>query len=180
MNDCGPATHEATTDAGGETKVVVRRHYPAGLEPPAAYLVWQIVSDFSGIKTIFPSLLSVYVIYPDTTSKTIEMIRHMTFAPPDPTQPVSPQNSLATGVEKLVEHEDRARRIAYTAVLGLPVIDYHSEMKVEGTDGALLTWTSTFKTLPGQEGMTDVIAGILKSGADQIATALESRSHLAR
>jgi hypothetical protein len=89
-------------------------------------MVWRVVSDFGGLKILFLSLLSVYLTYPDDTSSLLNMVRHMTFAPPQGKGP------LPSGIEQLVELDDVARRLTYTSVLGLPVRNYRSEMRVRG------------------------------------------------
>lgn len=149
------------TNNGRFTTVRVMREYPAGV-PPTAQRVWEIVSDFGGLKTIFPSLVRVYLTYPDATTNSLLMVRDITFA----------GNPLAYGVEQLIELDDQARRLSYISVLGLPVRDYRSVMEVRGKNACQLTWTATFKPNPGQEGIADALAQTLTSGANQIATVL--------
>ena len=150
------------TNNGRFTTVRVIREYPAGA-PPTAQRVWEIVSDFGGLKKIFPSLVRVYLTYPDATTNSLMTVRDITFA----------GDSLAYGVEQLIELDEQARRLTYISVLGLPVKDYRSVMEVTGDHACQFTWTSTFKPNSGQEGFADILAQILTSGANQIATVLD-------
>jgi hypothetical protein len=159
------ATSEISRN-GATTTVRVTRRYPAGV-PPTGPRVWAIAANFGGLKTIFPNLVRVYVTYPDAKDSTIGTLRDMTFVVPGP-------YPLAGGIEQLVELDDRARRLKYVSLAGLPVGDYASVMEVAGEDACTLTWTSTF-TWTGGQGPPDfptIMAGILAGGADQIAAAL--------
>jgi hypothetical protein len=158
----GPAHFEITTESGGAKTVRVWRDYERGVPPCTAQRVWEIVADFGGLKKIFPTLVRVYLTYPDATDTSLLTVRDITFAG-DP---------LAFGVEQLVELNEQARRLTYISVLGLPVKGYRSVMEVTGDDACRLTWTSTFRPDPGQEGIADVLAKILAGGANQIATVL--------
>jgi hypothetical protein len=168
----GGAYYETKLKADGTALVRAWRDYPAGVPPATAQRVWQIAADFGAVKTIFPLLLSVYVTYPDATTTRLNTARYMTFPPPDPNSPLSPKNPLFFGIEQLVELDDQARRLTYISPLGMPVKDYQSVMQVTGEDACRLTWTSTFATIPGQEGFVAILAGILAGGANQIAAAL--------
>jgi hypothetical protein len=119
-------------------------------------------------------MLSVYLSYPDSTDATKNMVRYMTFAPGDPTKPLSATNPLPTGVEQLIELNERARRLTYISVLGLPVQSYRSVMEVSGDDACRLTWTASCTIEQKDEGFLDVLAHILAGGANQIASALTS------
>jgi hypothetical protein len=168
----GAAQYETKIEADGTALVRAWRDYPAGVPPTTAQRVWQIAADFGAVKTIFPLLLSVYITYPDVSTTRLNTARHMTFPPPDPNSPLSPKNPLFFGIEQLVEFDDQARRLAYISPLGMPVQNYRSVMQVTGEDACQLTWTSTFVPDAGQESFVDVLAGILASGANQIAAAL--------
>lgn len=170
--DPGSAERDVRVDSSGAARVIVSRDYRAGLVPSTSERVWQLVSDFTGVKVLFPSLLSVYVTYPNPTDAKVGTVRHMSFAPLDPTTPLSSTNPLAAGIETLVELNLEARRVTYTSSLGLPVSNYRSTMEVTGADACRLTWVSSFEVSPGDEGVAEVIAGILVSGANQIATEL--------
>lgn len=156
----------------GATTVRVTRVYAGGLPPTTAQRVWDIASDFGGVKTIFPLLVRVNIAYPDNGTTRIGQIRDMSFAPPDPTKPMSPDNPLAGGIEQLVQLDDSARRLAYTSLSGMPLTGYMSTMEVFGDDECELVWTSRFTLNPGAEGFDKIITGILTGGANQIAVAL--------
>ena len=159
------ATSEIRRD-GDTTTIKVSRYYPAGV-PPTGPRVWEIVANFGGLKTIFPSLVRIYVTYPDAKETAVGTLRDMTFMVPNP-------YPLSGGIEQLVELEEQARRLKYVSLSGLPVANYQSVMEVVGDDACKLTWTSTF-TLPkdpGLQNFPEILAGILAGGADQIATAL--------
>jgi hypothetical protein len=168
----GTAKYETKLEADGTTMVRAWRDYPAGLQPTTAQRVWQIAADFGGVKTIFPLMLGVYISYPDTLGTAVNMVRCMTFAPPDPTSPLSAKNALAFGVEQLVEIDEKARSLTYISVLGMPVENYRSTMQVTGDDACRLTWTSTFTIAPKNRKFVKILAGILVSGANQIAVTL--------
>jgi hypothetical protein len=155
--DQGPADHAMVT---------VCRAYPAGLAPSTADRVWRAVSDFGAIKALFPSLLRVYLTYPDEGATRVGLIRDMTFAPPPSGR------ELAFGIEQLVALDERQRTLAYTSVLGLPLQDYRSEMAVTGDDACELVWQSTCRVAPGNAAFLDTLASILAGGANQIANHL--------
>ena len=142
------------------------RHYPAGV-PPTGPRVWAIVANFGSLKTIFPSLVRIYVTYPDAKEGAVGTLRDMTFVVPNP-------YPLSGGIERLVELHEQAHRLKYISLAGLPVTDYQSVMEVVGEDACTLTWTSTFTSTrdPELKGFPEILAGILAGGADQIATAL--------
>jgi hypothetical protein len=168
----GKAHYEIISEADATTKVRLSRDYSAGVSPTTSQRVWEIAADFGGIKTIFPSVLRVNLTFPDATTTAVNTVRAMTFAPPDPTSPLSQTNSLSFGVEQLVDLNTQQRRLTYISVLGLPVRDYRSVMEVKGEDACTLNWTSTFASNPGQDGFADILATILAAGANQIAKAL--------
>jgi len=168
----GVAKYEIKIGADGATIVRAWRDYPAGLSPTTAQRIWAIVSDFGGLKTIFPSVLSVFVTYPDATDAAINTVRYITFAPPDPKVPLSSNNPLPYSVEQLVELDQQARRLIYTSTLGMPVMNYRSVMEVYGDDACRLTWTSSFTTDTNQEGFINGLAVILAAGTNQIAMTL--------
>lgn len=168
----GAAIYEIEINSKMAATVRVRRDYPAGLVPTTAQRVWEIAADFSSIKRIFPSVLSVYLTYPDATTTTINSVRYMTFAPSNPDSPLSPTNPLALGVEQLTSLDNGTRQLTYISVLGLPVENYKSTMKVTGEDACTLTWTSTFTVTANQEPFVEILVHILTSGANQIAIAL--------
>jgi hypothetical protein len=153
------------THKSGTTVVDVTRDYPAGTYP-TAQRVWEVVSDFAGLKKIFPSLVRLYVTYPAATSTAIGTVRDMTFAIPDTTNP------LAFGVEQLVELNHESRRLTYRSVLGLPTKSYSSVMEVKGDNSCTLHWTSTYIDDGGGAAFADSLAHLLTGGADQIAVAL--------
>lgn len=163
------AKSKITLQSGGTT-IRVTRDFPAG-DQATAPRVWEIIADFAGLKKIFPNLLRIYVTYPDDTGTVIGTVRDMTFAPS------SPDNlyPLPMGVEQLVEINDKSRRLKYTSALGLPVKDYVSVMEVTGDNACTLTWTSTYLDNGGGPEFANVLAGILASGADQIAKTLKVR-----
>ena len=76
------------------------------------------------MKVIFPSLLSVYLTYPNGGPEIINTLRHMTFAPADPSEPLGRDNPLGAGVEELIEIDHATRSLVYVSVFGLPVADY--------------------------------------------------------
>ena len=162
----GPAHYQIDRGAGGKAKVMVRRAYPAGVAPVTADRVWRIASDFGAIKVLYPSLLRLYLTYPDATSKQVGLIRDMTFAPPPG------GNDLALGVEQLVELDESHRRLSYVSVLGMPVEDYRSEMRVIGEDACELHWLSTCRVASRNVAFLETLASILADGANQIATYL--------
>lgn len=168
----GASHYKTKTESDGKTTVHAWRDYPAGALPTTAERVWQIAADFGGVKTIFPLMLGVYVSYPDTLGTAKNMVRCMTFAPPDPKSPLSAKNALAFGVEQLVELDESARCLTYISVLGMPVQNYRSTMQVTGDDACRLTWTSTFTIDPKQKKFVKTLAGILVAGAEQIAVTL--------
>jgi hypothetical protein len=151
---------------GNTTTVRVTRRYPAGA-PPTAPLVWAIVANFAGLKTIFPGLVRLYLTYPDATDSVIGTLRDMTFIVPG-------AYPLSSGIEELVEFDEQARRLKYVSLAGLPVSNYQSVMEVAGADACTLTWTSTFtmSKAPEAQDFPKILAGILAGGADQIAIAL--------
>jgi polyketide cyclase/dehydrase/lipid transport protein len=159
-------------EVDGTSIVQAWRDFPAGVLPTTAQRVWEIVSDFGGVKTIYPSLLSIYLTYPEPTDTLINTVRHVTFTPPVAGSPLSADNPLPFAVEQLVELDPAARRLAYIWVLGLPVKNYHSVVEVTGEDACRLTWTSTFTTDPNQEKFPEILADILTRGINQIATVL--------
>jgi hypothetical protein len=166
------AKYEIKIKPNGSATVRVRRNYPAGKPTPTAQRVWQIVSDFGGTKTMYPSCLSAYVTYPDATDAAINTIRHVTFAPPDSGKPLSSKNSLPYSVEQLIELDPKARRLTYISALGLPVKNYQSVMEVTGDNACQLTWTSTFTVAKKDQGFVETLAQILAAGANQITKVL--------
>ena len=158
------------TVESGVTTISVTRDYPAG-EQATAPRVWEIISDFSGLKKIFPNLLRVYVTYPDDSSSVIGTVRDMTFSPSSSDH----MYPLPVGIEKLVELNEKSRRLQYISVLGLPAKDYASVMQVTGENACTLSWVSTYRDDGGGAGFANVLAGILVSGADQIAKVLKAR-----
>jgi hypothetical protein len=166
------AQYETKIESDGAIMVRAWRDYPAGLRPTTAERVWRIASDFGGVKAVFPLMLSVYISYPDTLGTAKNMVRCMTFAPPDLMSPLSKNNALAFGVEQLVEINEKARSLTYISVLGMPVENYRSTMQVTGDDACRLTWTSTFTIDPKQKKFVKTLAGILVDGANQIAVTL--------
>ena len=175
MGDPGATVKEAAIGAArvrvecaadGRARVEVRRAYAAGLPPTTADQVWSVVADFGGLKRIFPGLVRLYLAYPDAGETMVGTIRDMAF---DPGAGGGPLN---VGVEQLVAFDEAGRTLAYVSVLGLPVSDYRSEMRVTGTDACELTWTSTCEVTPDNAGFLDVLGQILAGGANQIATHL--------
>ena len=166
------AKYEIKIDANGKAKVRVQREYAAGKPTPTAERVWEIVSDFGGNKTMYPSCLSVYLTYPDATDEAINTVRHMTFAPPDQTKPLSAKNPLPIAIEQLIELDAQARRLTYISALGMPVKNYRSVMEVSGDNACKLIWTSTFTVDKKDEGFVTTLAQILAAGANQIAKVL--------
>ena len=158
------------TVESGVTTISVTRDYPAGEQATAPH-VWEIISDFSGLKKIFPNLLRVYVTYPDDSSSVIGTVRDMTFSPSSSDH----MYPLPVGIEKLVELNEKSRRLQYISVLGLPAKDYASVMQVTGENACTLSWVSTYRDDGGGAGFANALAGILVSGADQIAKVLKAR-----
>ena len=154
-------------ESDGHTTIQVQRNYDGGTLPNTAQRVWEMVSDFGGVKTMFPNLVRMYLTYPDDSGSALHTVRSLTFATPN-----NPENPLAFVVEELVELDDQARRLAYTMALGLPVKEYRAVMEVTGLDACRLTWTSTYIAGPEQEWVAKMMAEILSGGANQIATAL--------
>ena len=111
--DQGPVDH---------AKVTVRRAYSEGLAPSTAEQVWRAASNFGDVKVLFPSLLRLYLTYPDDSTTQVGLIRDMTFAP------APGGRDLAFGIEQLVELDEPQRKLAYISVLGLPLQDYRSEI----------------------------------------------------
>lgn len=168
----GAASYEIKRKTTRNFTVRAWRDYRAEGLPTTAQRVWEIIADFGAVKTIFPSLLSVYVTYPDASTTRLNTARYMTFPPPHPKRPLSSKNPLFFGIEKLVELDDHARRLVYTSPVGMPVTNYRSVMQVTGKDVCRLTWTSTFTVEVGAESFVETLANILAGGANQIATAL--------
>jgi hypothetical protein len=166
------ASYETKIDAKGSATVRVTCEYPAGKPTPTAQRVWQIVSDFGGTKTMYPSCLSVYLTYPDNTDAALNTVRHMTFAPPDAKNPLSATNPLPFGIEQLIELDAHARRLTYISALGMPVKNYKSVMEVTGDNACRLTWTSSFTVDKKNQGFVETLAQILAAGANQIAQVL--------
>jgi len=162
------ATFTISVEAG-VTTVCVSRKYPARAGRTAER-VWAIVSDFVGLKRIFPSLVRLYVTYPAASEALIGTVRDMSFATPDPGNP------LAFGVEQLVEVDQKSRRLTYKSVLGLPVKNYVSVMAVSGHSACKLTWTSTYLDDGGGKNFARGLARILAGGADQIAAELAAQA----
>lgn len=175
--DVGEASFTTTLDpTTGQGSVHVRRAYCAG-KGSTADLVWQMISDFGGVKKLFPTLLSVYNTYADNTASQLNMIRVMAYAPPNAQKPLSSTNPLAGGIEQLVALDGAKRSLTYISLSGLPLKNYRSVMQVRGKNACTLDWTSTFEVDPkdkGQVGFIGVLANILAGGANQIATALKS------
>jgi len=155
---------DSSTD--GQASVAVRRSYAAGIAPGTADHVWRIVADFGGLKLIFPGLVRLYLTYPDAAETRIGTVRDMAF------DPGPGGGALNMGIERLVALDEAARTLAYVSVLGLPVTDYRSEMKVTGADECELAWVSTCRVTPENLGFLDVLGTILANGANQIATHL--------
>lgn len=157
------ATAKTERLADGQWRITVRRSFAAGVAPATAFRVWSIVSNFGGLKQIFPSLVRLYLSYPDATDTEVGTIRDMAF------DPGPGGGKLNFGVEQLESIDHGVRRLAYVSVLGMPVTAYRSGMAVSGEDACELSWISTFRPMEGQETFAEVLAGILVSGANQIA-----------
>jgi hypothetical protein len=162
----GAAHNQIDQGPPGRATVTVRRAYPAGLAPSTAESVWRAASDFGAIKVLFPSLLRLYLTYPDGGTTQVGMIRDMTFAAPPG------GGDLALGIEQLVELDERQRKLTYISVLGLPLQDYRSTMGVTGDDACELVWQSNFLVTPDNVAFLDTLASILAGGANQIANHL--------
>jgi hypothetical protein len=102
----GAAQYETKIKADGTAIVRAGRDYRAGVKPTTAQRVWQIAADFGAYKTIAPSVLSVYVAYPDASDSTINTVRYLTFEPPNQSSP------LPFAVEQLIELDEQAHRLA--------------------------------------------------------------------
>lgn len=163
----GGARVRIKCSSDGKARVTVRRPYAAGIAPTTADQVWRLVSDFGGLKLIFPNLVRLYMAYPDAGETRIGAVRDMAF------DPGPGGGALNPGIERLVALDDAGRTLAYVSVLGLPVSDYRSEMTVSGEDACELTWTSTCRVAAENVGFLSVLGGILAGGANQIATHLE-------
>lgn len=162
----GAARYRIEQGPGDHASVTVHRRYAAGLAPSTAACIWRVVADFGSIKVLFPSLVRLYLTYPDESTKQIGLVRDMAFAPPPGGR------DLAAGVEQLVELDDRRRKLAYISVLGLPLRDYRSEMTVVGEDACELVWQSTCRVTAESAAFLDTLASILAGGSNQIATHL--------
>lgn len=162
------ATAEITHD-GDQVKLVISCNYPANFTQNTGELVWDIVSDFSNVKTIFPVLLKNILTYPDQTEFRIGTIRDMTFG--DGKTPV--QNpSYAT--EKLMALDKGNRSLTYISVAPSTnnVTDYQGVMQVIGDNACTLIWTVTYIQRPYDSGYSNSMVGLFISGENQIGTVL--------
>ncbi|RVD31774.1 SRPBCC family protein [Mesorhizobium sp. M4B.F.Ca.ET.017.02.2.1] len=162
----GPAHVRIEQLSDGQSRVSVRRSYVGGPASPAADQVWRIVADFGGLKVIFPSLVRVYISYPNAADGDVGTIRDMAF------DPGPGGGKLNLGIEQLESVDHSSRTLAYISVLGMPVSGYRSVMTVSGDDVCELSWISTCRPIEGAGDFLEILAGILASGANQIATHL--------
>lgn len=111
--------------------------------------VWKLVGDFGG-------MISALGLPVELEGEGIGQTRTISMGP-EPT------------IEKLVEHDDDAKKLAYAIVQsGLPVRDYVSTMQLTpaGDGRTLLTWSSTFEPADGvsADDASQVVSGIYKGG----------------
>jgi len=140
-------------------KLVITCKYPASKSGNTANEVWNIVLDFTNIKTIFPTIVRNYVTYPDTTQKKIGTIRDMTFG----------GKTLSIGIEKLTKISEKKRTLAYTSLDGLPVTNYLGVMSVKGSNACTLTWTITYDQSPIDKKFAKFLTGLFVKGEIEIA-----------
>ncbi|PHR29277.1 MAG: hypothetical protein COA38_11530 [Fluviicola sp.] len=154
---------------GDHVKLIISCDYPAQSNQNTAEQVWDIVSDFSNVKTIFPVLLKNILTYPDQTEYRIGTIRDMTFG--DGKTPV--QNpSYAT--EKLTALDKENRSLTYISVAPSSnnVTDYKGVMQVVGDNECTLIWTVTYIQNPYDPNYSNNMTGLFISGENQIGTVL--------
>jgi hypothetical protein len=152
------------TYKGNHVRMVISCEYPAGTDKNTADAVWAIVSNFTDIKVIFPTILRNYITYPDGTDKQLHTIRDMTFAG-DP---------LSIGIEQLVRLNDKKRILAYVSLGGLPVTNYRAVMRVKGDNACTLSWSVNYDQETVDKGFAKILAGIFAGGEKQIGTVVLS------
>jgi hypothetical protein len=155
MND--PKT-KITFKKGRHVKIVVTCNYSQKKIGNAAQEVWEIVSDFSSIKKIFPLIVRNYITYPDDQSTQLGTIRDMTFG----------GKQLQIGIEKLTAYNEKKRSLTYISMEGLPVTNYVGTMKVKGKNACQLIWTITYDQQPLVKKFAEQMAGLFVNGANEI------------
>jgi len=109
-----------------------------GVAQAAPEVVWQLVADADSYSEWGPWSASGYENLGDRARDGAGLIRWMRYG-------------RTTTVEKVLESE-RARRLVYTVVKGIPVRNYRAEVTLspEG-EGTHIRWTATWdRTLPGR------------------------------
>jgi hypothetical protein len=147
-----------TYKKGGHVKIVITCDYPANKSYNTAQRVWDIVSDFSGIKTVFPLIVRNYMTYPDDKQTEVGTIRDMTFG----------GKKLTIGIEQLTKIDKKKRSITYISMYGLPVSNYVGTMKVSGKNACTLIWTITYDQLPIDKKFANFMAGLFVNGEMEI------------
>ncbi len=154
-----------TCKKNGNVTIVVACNYPAKKKGNTAQLVWDIVSDFSSIKTIFPLVVRNYITYPDSKNTEIGTIRDMTFG----------GTNLEIGIEKLTKLDNKKRSLTYISLEGLPVKDYKGKMKVRGKNACTLIWTITYNKMPVDKKFATKMAGLFVNGENEIGKVVNSQ-----
>jgi len=147
-----------TCKKSGNVEIIITCDYPAKKHGNTANQVWDIVSDFSSIKTIFPLVVRNYITYPDSKNTQVGTIRDMTFG----------GGKLEIGIEKLIKLDEKKRSLTYISMEGLPVKNYVGKMKVKGKNACTLIWTITYNKLPVDKKFAVKMAGLFVNGEKQI------------
>ena len=154
-----------TCKKGGHVKIVISCDYPANKSSNTAQKVWDIVSDFSAIKTIFPLIIRNYITYPDDKQTEVGTIRDMTFG----------GKNLAIGIEKLTKMNHPKRSLTYISLDGLPVSNYVGKMKVKGKNACTLVWTITYDQQPVDKKFAVFMSGLFVNGEKEIGKVIGSK-----
>ena len=147
-----------TYKKSGHVKIVISCNYPANKSCNTAQKVWDIISDFSAIKTIFPLIIRNYITYPDDKQTEVGTIRDMTFG----------GKKLAIGIEKLTKIDHTKRSLTYISMEGLPVSNYVGTMKVKGKNACTLVWTITYDQQPIDKKFAVFLSGLFVNGETEI------------
>ena len=143
-------------------EMIISCTYPSGETKNTADQVWDIVADFSNVKTIFPTLLRNYLSYPDQTQKRVGTIRDMTFG----------GNPISTAIEKLTAVDYPGRSLTYISLAGLPVTNYSGVMSVLGDNRCTLTWTVNYDQKPIDKDLAKGLAKLFVTGEKEIGKVL--------
>ncbi|MDG1332821.1 MAG: ferritin-like domain-containing protein [Crocinitomicaceae bacterium] len=162
------ATSEIHHD-GNKVTLIISCDYPAGTNFNTADKVWDIVADFSNVKTIFPVLLTNTLTYPDQTESRIGTVRDMKFGDGQ-----TPVKNYSHAAEKLtaLDHENRSLTYISVAPETDNVTDYQGVMKVVGDNKCTLTWTVTYVQTPYDPKHSANMVGLFIAGENQIGTVL--------